>query len=176
VDGSGNPDAARTRAMEAVKLGCKAVVATVGVKGWPQWDRFRRGLGAPVLLKGVATVPEARAAVERGADGIVVSTYGRGNTATVSVLADLVDAVGGKVPVLVDGGFRRGTDILKALAFGAKAVLVVRPPLWGLAAYGPDGVQQVLELLQGELARSMAMCGIVDLSKMDRAFLRVHRR
>ena len=76
--------------------------------------------------------------------------------------------------MLVDGGFRRGTDILKALAFGAQAVLVGRPVMWGLAAYGAEGVQGVLEMLQTELARYMAMCGKSNLGMLDRTLLRVH--
>jgi len=83
--------------------------------------------------------------------------------------------VAGRAPVLVDGSFRRGTDILKALAFGARAVLVGRPVMWGLAAYGADGVQGVLEMLQTELARYMAMCGKSNLAMLDRTLLRVHR-
>jgi len=89
-------------------------------------------------------------------------------------LAAIVDAVGGTVPVLVDGSFRRGTDIFKALAFGAKAVLVGRPVMWGLAAYGAEGVQSVVEMLQTELARYMAMCGRVNLAMLDRSALQVH--
>jgi 4-hydroxymandelate oxidase len=83
--------------------------------------------------------------------------------------------VGGKVPVLVDGSFRRGTDILKALAFGAQGVLVARPAMWGLAAYGADGVQGIVELLQTELARYMAMSGRSQVEMLDRTMLRLHR-
>ena len=89
-------------------------------------------------------------------------------------LPAIVDAVAGRVPVLVDGGFRRGTDILKALAFGARAVLIGRPVMWGLAAYGADGVQAVLEMLQTELARYMAMCGRTRVALLGRDMLRVH--
>ena len=85
-----------------------------------------------------------------------------------------MNAVAGKVPVIVDGGFRRGTDILKALAFGATAVAVGRPVMWGLAAYGADGVQGVIEMLQTELARYMAMCGRSTISTLDRTVLQVH--
>ena len=99
---------------------------------------------------------------------------GAGTDALVLTLPAIVDAVGGKVPVLVDGSFRRGTDILKALAFGAQSVLVARPVMWGLAAYGADGVQGVVEMLQTELARYMAMCGRPNLKMLDRTMLRVH--
>ena len=85
-------------------------------------------------------------------------------------------SVGGKVPILIDGGFRRGSDVLKALALGARAVLLGRPPLWGLAAYGAKGVQTSLELLQTELASDMAMCGKVNIKAIDRNVMKIHRR
>jgi len=84
------------------------------------------------------------------------------------VLPRIADAVAGKIPILIDGGFRRGTDILKALALGAKAVMVGRPPLWGLAGYGQPGVVRVLELLQSELALAMALSGQANLASVDR--------
>ena len=104
---------------------------------------------------------EARTAVEKGIAGIVVSDYGgllvSGLAAPVEVLPSIAEAVGGKVPILIDGGFRRGTDALMALALGARAILLARPPMWGLAGYGADGVGTLLKLLQTELARDMAM-------------------
>ena len=108
----------------------------------------------------------------------MVSNYRGGNaaslTGTLLLVAPVVQAVGGQVPVLVDGSFRRGTDILKALAFGAKAVLIGRPVMWGLAAYGADGVQGVVEMLQTELARYMCMCGRPSLAAVNPDLLRVH--
>ena len=89
----------------------------------------------------------------------------------MDVLPGIVEAVGGKVPVLIDGGFRRGADVLKALALGAKAVLVGRLPLWGLAAYGQPGVQRVLELLQTELALAMGLSGRPTLASIDRSLV-----
>ena len=89
-------------------------------------------------------------------------------------LAPIVDAVAGKVPALVDGSFRRGTDIVKAMAFGAQGVLVGRPVMWGLAAYGAAGVQGVMEMLQTEFARYMAQCGRSTLKQVDRSMVRVH--
>jgi isopentenyl diphosphate isomerase/L-lactate dehydrogenase-like FMN-dependent dehydrogenase len=91
------------------------------------------------------------------------------------MLPSIAEAVGGKIPVLIDGSFRRGSDALKALALGARAVLLGRPPLWGLAAYGADGVRQVLQLMQGELARDMAMCGRANVKSVDRSIVRIHR-
>jgi isopentenyl diphosphate isomerase/L-lactate dehydrogenase-like FMN-dependent dehydrogenase len=87
-----------------------------------------------------------------------------------------VDAVGAKAPVLVDGSFRRGTDVIKALAFGARAVLLGRPPVWALAAYGADGVQLMLKMLQTELARTMVNVGMPTIESLDRALVKVHSR
>ena len=95
---------------------------------------------------------------------------------SLEVLPAIVEAVSGRAPILIDGGFRRGSDILKAIALGAKAVVVTRPVLWGLAAYGAPGVQQVLELLQSEMARAMAMCGKANISGVDKTLVRLHTR
>jgi 4-hydroxymandelate oxidase len=196
-------NAVRTRVEKAVDLGCKAVCITVGtfyrpadpgrvanpsespVMGnpgvdWSAIDRLRQGIRVPVLLKGIMSAEEARTAVERGIAGIVVSNHGRllvsGFAAPIEVLPSIAEAVGGKAPLLVDGGFRRGTDVLKGLALGARAVLLGRPPMWGLAAYGADGVRTLLKLLQAELARDMAMCGKVTVGDIDRNLVAIHRR
>ena len=146
---------------------------------WNQIDKFRQGLNAPVVLKGIMSADEARTAVTRGVQGIVVSNYvehGTGGLAApIEVLPAIAAAVAGKAAILIDGGFRRGSDILMALALGANAVMIGRPVLWGLAAYGAGGVQKVLELLQSELARDMAMCGRVDLKSVNASLVRVHR-
>jgi 4-hydroxymandelate oxidase len=177
-------NAVRGRALAAVKAGCKAVCVTVGANGrgtphlsWNMIDQIRRGLGVPVVLKGVMTGEDATEAMKRGIEGVIVSNYGGllGLVSPMEMLPVITDAVGGKVPVLVDGGFRRGSDILKALAFGARAVLVSRPALWGLAAYGADGVQTVLEMLQTELGRSASQCGKVNVKAIDRSVVKVHR-
>jgi isopentenyl diphosphate isomerase/L-lactate dehydrogenase-like FMN-dependent dehydrogenase len=94
----------------------------------------------------------------------------------MDVLPSIAEAVGGKVPILVDGGFRRGTDLVKGLALGARAIFVARPVMWGLAAYGAEGVGAVLKLLQTELARDMAMCGKVKVADIDRKLVTIHRR
>lgn len=177
----GDPGAARERALRAAAAGCKAVCLTVSAEwDWMAIDAFRKGLSAPLLLKGIMNPAEAKAAVGRGFQGFVISNYrargGHGMPATVDAIAPVRDAVGASIPVLVDGAFRRGTDILKALALGASAVLVCRPVLWGLAAYGAAGVQYVLEMLQTELARSMVMLGAPDLKQIERGMVRLHRR
>jgi 4-hydroxymandelate oxidase len=179
-------------AQSALEAGCRAVCLTVGVHplkpgsgvnwkaDWSAVSQLRKSLKAPLLLKGIMSSEEARLAVSRGVDGIIVSSHGgmytTGFAEPIEMLPSIVAAVNGKVPVLIDGSFRRGTDILKALALGAKAVLLARPPVWGLAAYGADGVQRVLEMLQTELARNMALCGKPDLKSLDPSLVRIHRR
>jgi 4-hydroxymandelate oxidase len=174
---AGDP-AAKKGIRDAVAAGCKAICVTVDapVIDWKVLDALKQGVSVPVLVKGIATPKEAETAVRHGAQGIIASSYGRGarRDDLVLKLAAIVDAVGGKAPVLADGSLRRGTDILKALAFGASAVLIGRPVMWGLAAYGADGVQSVIEMLQTELARYMAMCGRVNLAALDRSVLKVH--
>ncbi len=190
---AGDP-AARRQIQDAVNLGCTAICITVGATpaasgtrrsaiaakvDWPAVDALKRGLTVPVMIKGITAPEAAQVALQHGVDGIIVSNYGGlAGAATDSVVLTLpaiVDTLGGKVPVLVDGSFRRGTDILKALAFGAQGVLVARPAMWGLAAYGADGVQGILEMLQTELARYMAMSGRSNVKMLDRSMLRLHR-
>ena len=144
---------------------------------WSFLDQLNAWAKAPVLVKGILTPEDARLCVERGAAGVIVSNHGARRLdrtpSTIEVLPEIVDAVGGKIPVLIDGGFRRGTDILKALAIGAKAVMVGRPPVWGLGAYGQAGAQRVLELLQTELARDMALAGCSSLASISRSLVRI---
>jgi len=189
--------ASKNRIQAAVKAGCKAVCITVGAwmrdqKGapgpaqlakapafsWTMIDQIRQGLTVPVLVKGIMTPEEADAAVKRGVQGIVVSNYGGilvpGMATSIEVLPSIVDAVGGRVPVLVDGGFRRGSDIFKALAVGATAVMIGRPAMWGLAAYGADGVQGVVEMLQTELGRDFGHCGTPTVKSVTRSHIKVH--
>jgi 4-hydroxymandelate oxidase len=180
-----NMNRVRGQVGKAVELGCKAVCVTVGAPAYPAGDwktlgQLRQGISVPVLMKGVMNVDEARIAVENGFAGIIVSDHGRpaesGFAAPMEILPSITEAVGTKVPVLVDGGFRRGTDVLKGLALGARAVLLGRPPIWGLAAYGADGVGTLLKLLQTELARDMAMCGAVTVRDINRKLVTIHRR
>jgi 4-hydroxymandelate oxidase len=119
--------------------------------------------GLPLLLKGILTAEDAVLAVEAGVDGIVVSNHGGrqldGVAAGITALPEVVDAVVGRIPVLMDGGVRRGTDVLKALGLGASAVLVGRPCAWGLAVNGERGVVDVLEILRAELRNAMILSG-----------------
>jgi 4-hydroxymandelate oxidase len=172
-------------AQAAVKAGYKAIFLTLGASqergaDWKMIDRLRQGVGMPLILKGIMNVAEAKRAAGDGIAGIVVSNYSMhaavSMAAPVEVLPEIADAVGGRLKILVDGSFRRGSDVLKALALGANAALLGRPPVWALSGYGADGVQRMLELLQTELARDMAMCGKPDLRSIDRSLVKIHRR
>ena len=130
---------------------------------WRDLERIRGLSDLPLLVKGVLTEEDARLACEAGVDGIVVSNHGGrqldGVAATIEALPEIVDAVEGRVEVFVDGGIRRGTDVVKALALGARAAMVGRPVLWGLASDGEKGARHVLELLREELELALLLCG-----------------
>jgi 4-hydroxymandelate oxidase len=134
---------------------------------WPDLAWVREVSGLPVIVKGVMTAEDATLAAEHGATAIVVSNHGGrqldGVAGTMDVLPEVVDAVGDRLEVLVDGGFRRGADVVKAVALGARAVLVGRPPLWGLAIAGERGVRWVLETLRSELELAMALVGATSV-------------
>ena len=146
---------------------------------WDVIDQFRKGVSRAFHIKGIMTPEEAEMAVKRGVQGIVVSNYGgiltKGMATPIEMLAPVVDAVGGRVPVLIDGGFRRGSDIFKGLSLGATAVMIGRPAMWGLAAYGADGVQTILEMLQSEVGRDMGHSGTPNLKAVERNLVKVHR-
>ena len=145
----------------------------------PTWQTLSELCSAtklPVLVKGIMTAEDADRCVRHGASGVVVSNHGARQMdhvgATIEALPEVVKEVGGKITVLVDGGFRRGTDVLKGLALGAKAVCVARPYLYGLAAFGQPGVERVLELLRTELALNMGLAGVPNLAAIDRSLVR----
>jgi len=143
---------------------------------WDYVGWLRGAANLPVILKGILAPEDALLAVEHGASAIVVSNHGGrqldGAVATLDALPGVVDAVAGKIPVLMDGGIRRGADILKALAYGAKAVQVGRAPLWGLGAFGQAGVERVLWMLTMELKVAMALAGKPRISTIDRSLVR----
>jgi 4-hydroxymandelate oxidase len=137
------------------------------------WIRERAPL--PIVVKGILTAEDARLAIEHGADGIVVSNHGGRQLdavpAGITALPEVVEAVGGRVPVLVDGGIRRGIDAFKALALGAAAVMVARPTCWGLAAAGEEGVVDVLRILRAELENAMTLAGTRTIDEITSAFV-----
>jgi len=174
-----SPDPAQARRL--IAAGAKALCVNAGPDlDWDSFRSLREASTVPVLLKGVLSADQAVTAVEKGAQGLIVSNCGGkivdGLPATIEALPRITEAVGNRVPVLADGGFRRGTDILKALALGAKAVLVGRPVLYGLASYGAEGVKVVLEMLHYELALNMGLCGKPDVAALDRTVVKIHRR
>jgi len=142
---------------------------------WAFVERLRKRWSGKFIIKGIETSEDARLCVEHGLDGVMVSNHGGRSTeslhATLDALPEVVAEVGGRIPVFVDGGFRRGTDIFKGLALGAKAVGIGRPFLWGLGAFGQAGVDRVLEILQGELKMTMAQCGTQTVSEITRAYI-----
>jgi isopentenyl diphosphate isomerase/L-lactate dehydrogenase-like FMN-dependent dehydrogenase len=135
------------------------------------WIREHAG-GLPVLVKGILTAEDARLAVDAGADGISVSNHGGrqldGVITALDALPEIVEAVAGRVPVLLDGGIRRGTHVVTALALGADAVMVARPIAWGLAAAGADGVRDVLRILREETLNAMAQVGARSVGELTR--------
>ena len=142
---------------------------------WNDVDWLRSISPMPVIIKGVLAPDDASLAVEHGADAVIVSNHGGrqldGAPAPITMLPYIVDAVAGRVEVLLDGGVRRGTDVLKALARGARAVLVGRPVLWGLTLDGQAGVVAVLEHLRGEIDLAMALAGCRTINDIDTALV-----
>ena len=140
------------------------------------WDDFgwiRAAWGGPVIVKGVHTGDDARRAIDAGADAVVVSNHGGrqldGVPASLRALPEVVAAVNGRVDVLMDGGIRRGSDVVKALALGARAVLIGRAYAWALAAAGPDGVARAIQILRTDIVRTMKLLGCEATSSLDRS-------
>src|SRR6266700_109213 len=142
---------------------------------WNDLEWLRSAAGVPVVIKGVLTPEDAARAVDAGADGVIVSTHGGRNLdglpATIDALPRVVEAVRGRIPVMLDSGIRRGTDVLMALALGARAVFVGRPYIYGLAAGGAQGVERVMNILRDEFARAMALTGRRSLAEIDSSVL-----
>jgi 4-hydroxymandelate oxidase len=156
-------------------------IDTTGLKStdptmdWAFVDRLRKFWRGKFVIKGIDTREDARLCVEHGVDAVLVSNHGGRSMETlraaIEALPEVVAEIGDRVPVFVDGGVRRGADVFKALALGAKAVGIGRPYLWGLGAFGQAGVERVLELLQGELKLAMANCGTQKISDISRAYV-----
>ena len=144
---------------------------------WKSLEWLKSLTSLPILLKGILTAEDALLAIEHGVAGIVVSNHGGRQLdsvpASIEVLSEITEAVAGQCEVYVDGGVRRGTDILKALGLGAQAVLIGRPPLWGLAAQGEEGVSHVLNILREELELAMILAGRPTIASIDRSIVRM---
>jgi 4-hydroxymandelate oxidase len=157
--------------------GLPAFIATLRnmLLTWDEVDWMRSVTRTPIVLKGIMTAEDAALAVAHGVDAVIVSNHGGrqidGTLATIEALPEVVDAVAGRIEVLVDGGIRRGTDVLKALALGARAALIGRPYVWGLGLDGAAGVCRVIELLRGEIESAMAQCGQADAQKIGRSLV-----
>jgi 4-hydroxymandelate oxidase len=143
---------------------------------WKDIEWLRSITNLPVLVKGIVHADDAHIAVESGAEGVVVSNHGGRQLdtapATIRALPAVADAIGGRAAIILDGGVRRGTDVIKALALGANAVQIGRPILWGLAVGGEAGVARVLELLRSEFDAAMALCGCASVDRVTRDLVR----
>jgi 4-hydroxymandelate oxidase len=154
-------------------------IATPGMNSpttdWKLVDRLKKTIKMKLVIKGLETREDAALAVEHGADGIVVSNHGGRaedtGHATIECLPEVIEAVKGRIPVMIDGGIRRGSDVYKALALGARAVGIGRPYLWGLGAYGQPGVEAVIDILRRELTLSMRQCGTPTIKEITRSSL-----
>jgi isopentenyl diphosphate isomerase/L-lactate dehydrogenase-like FMN-dependent dehydrogenase len=145
---------------------------------WRHLEDLRKIVKVPMLVKGVLTAEDAKLCVEHGMDGVIVSNHGGRSLdygpSTLEVLPEIVAAIDGRIPVLTDSGYRRGSDILKALALGANAVLLGRPTRWALAAFGPPGVERLLEMIQRELVVAAATAGRPTLASIDKPLVRTN--
>lgn len=142
---------------------------------WDFVQQLRETANMKIVVKGIVTREDAMLCIEYGVDGIIVSNHGgraeESARSTIECLSEVVKAVGGRIPVLIDSGFRRGTDIFKALALGANGVCIGRPYVWGLASFGQEGVEAVLDLLRAELEMVMKQAGTTSIKKITNAYL-----
>lgn len=161
-------------------IGMTGVRTTNPAMDWAFVDRVRKFWKGKFIIKGIDTREDAQLCLQHGLDGILVSNHGGRSTetlrATIEALPEVVEAVNGQIPVFVDGGFRRGTDVFKGLALGAKAVGIGRPMLWGLGAFGQPGVDRVLEIMQGELKLAMGNCGTQTVEDITRVYVETPNR
>ena len=148
---------------------------------WYNWgyvDELRKALKVPVIIKGIVTPEDAADCAKQGVDAIIVSNHGGRSMdygpSTLEVLPDIVAAVNGRIPVIVDSGFRRGSDVFKALALGASAVELGRAARWGLGAFGAAGTQRLLEIVQQELVQAAASAGRATLKSIDKTAVKTN--
>ncbi len=165
----------RDRAMyRGIDLSGVESTANTGLT-WELVDRLKSATSMRVMLKGIVTHEDARLALRHGVDGIIVSNHGGRSEAsgrsTIESLPEIVEAVNGRIPVIIDGGFRRGSDIFKALALGASAICIGRPYVWGLGAFGQAGVERVLEILRTEFRRVMMEAGVTSTTQINASYI-----
>jgi isopentenyl diphosphate isomerase/L-lactate dehydrogenase-like FMN-dependent dehydrogenase len=143
---------------------------------WDFMKRLRDTTKMKIVIKGILASEDAELAVQNGVDAIIVSNHGArsedSGRSTIDALPEIVEAVNGRMPILIDSGFRRGTDIVKALCMGATGVCVGRPYIWGLGAFGQPGVERVLELLRIELRAAMQQVGAPTIKRLVPAMVR----
>jgi 4-hydroxymandelate oxidase len=173
--GEGEPGSSALERRSYDGINMKGILLSNPAMDWAFADKIRKYWKGKFLVKGIDTREDARMAIDHGLDGILVSNHGGRATetlrGTIQALPEVVAEVNGRVPVFIDGGFRRGTDVFKALALGAKAVGIGRPMLWGLGAFGQAGVEQVLEIMNGELKLAMGNCGTRTPADITREYV-----
>jgi 4-hydroxymandelate oxidase len=170
------PNGYRLRKPNFAGIDLKGVDSTIAPNlTWDHGGRLRDRVRARLVLKGILAAEDARLAVDKGVDAIIVSNHGGraedGGGSTIEV-PEIIDAVAGRNPVLFDSGFRRGSDIVKALAIGARAVCIGRPYLWGLGAFGQAGVERMPEILRTEVRASLQQLGAPSLERLSPALVR----
>ncbi|MBX3703608.1 MAG: alpha-hydroxy-acid oxidizing protein [Steroidobacteraceae bacterium] len=172
-------DMARKPMFKGLDLSAVTDMTPIGMD-WDYIRRLRDIWPRKLILKGIVTREDAELAVDHGLDGVLVSNHGGraedSGRASIDSLVEVVAGVRGRVPVLVDSGFRRGTDVFKALALGATAVGIGRPYIWGLASFGQEGVEKVLDILREELGIAMRQAGTRSLAEINRSFIVHHRQ
>jgi isopentenyl diphosphate isomerase/L-lactate dehydrogenase-like FMN-dependent dehydrogenase len=176
VDAAGNPRAGIASKPMFTGIDTQGLGLTSPSLGWDFIRRLKDMTTMKVVIKGIEAEEDAALAVEHGADGIIVSNHGgralESGRGTIESLPEVVKGVAGKIPVMVDGGVRRGTDVLKALALGASTVGIGRPYAWGLACFGQAGVERVLDILNLELRLAMVGCGARNVGEISASMLR----
>lgn len=164
------------RGAEAVGIDLRDVIQGAMTLDWSVVDHIRENTSMKLVVKGILTAEDARLCIEHGVDAVIVSNHGGraedSGLSSIEVLPEIAAAIGGRIPILIDSGFRRGTDVFKALALGASAVCIGRPYLWGLAAFGQEGVETALSLLRGELETTMIEMGTPNLAAITNEFVR----
>ena len=152
---------------------------SMGIRGltWDYVDRLKDTTSMNVLVKGIVTGEDASICLEHGVDGIIVSNHGSraedSGRSSIECLPEVIEAVDGRIPVVIDSGFRRGTDVFKALALGASGICIGKPYIWGLGSFGQPGVERVLEILNRELRIVMQQMGTVDIASISSESIRM---